>query len=305
MKVVIIGGAGGVGSTAAFHLLCTHRRYEIVLADARPGMTLSHIMDLENVPALSGSRSVVRPGTAEEALDADIVVLSAAVPLRLNTDRAVFLAENARIVGECLAPLRDSGFRGVVLLLTNPVNHLLTWVHRHGFVPRERLIGYTFNDTLRFRTGIARVLGVPPPAVDAWVLGEHGDGQVPVFSRVTVDGSPVRLTALQRTDVLEYTDTWYAKHVALDSGRTSTWSSGLGTARLVEAVASGADALVPAAVVLEGEYGVAGVGLGVPVLLGPDGVREVARWELDPKEAEGMRRAAAGVRKGLHAIDSR
>ncbi|MFJ9007647.1 malate dehydrogenase [Streptomyces canus] len=304
MKVVIIGGAGGIGSSAAFNLLSAQGTYEIVLVDTRPNMITSHTMDLENVLGLGATADTVRGGTPEDALDADVVVLSAAVPLRLNSSRSVFLADNARIVNECLRPLREAGadFGGLVLMLTNPVDPLLTWVHRQGWLPRERLIGYTLNDSLRLRTGIAFALGVPPKDVDAWMLGEHGEGQVPLYSRVRVGGEPVVLTDEQRTVAEEYVDTWYSKHVALDSGRTSTWTTGLGTARLIEAIATGSGTLVPASVVLDSEYGVHGASLTVPVELGPEGVRRIAAWDLPADEAAGMVRAADRVEAGASEL---
>ncbi|MDH6455638.1 MULTISPECIES: malate dehydrogenase [unclassified Streptomyces] len=297
MKVVIIGGAGGIGSSAAFNLLSAQGTYEIVLVDTRPNMITSHTMDLENALGLGTTADTVRGGTPEDALDADVVVLSAAVPLRLNSSRSVFLADNARIVEECLRPVREAGadFGGVVLMLTNPVDPLLTWVHRQGWLPRERLIGYTLNDSLRLRTGIAFALGVPVKDVGAWMLGEHGEGQVPLYSRITVGGERVVLTEAQRTVAEEYVDTWYAKHVALDSGRTSTWTTGLGTARIIEALNTGSGTVVPASVVLDGEYGVHGASLTVPVELRPDGVRRIVTWDLPAEELAGMSRAAAHV----------
>lgn len=303
MKVVIIGGAGGIGSSAAFNLLSAQGTYEIVLVDTRPNMITSHVMDQENALALGATPDTVRGGTPEDTLDADVVVLSAAVPLRLNSSRSVFLADNAAIVDQCLRPLRDSDFGGVVLMLTNPVDPLLTWAHRQGWLPRHRLVGYTLNDSLRLRTGIAHALGVHPKDVGAWMVGEHGEGQVPLYSRITVGGESVVLTDEQRAVAEEYADSWYSRHVALDSGRTSTWTTGLGTARLIEAMATGSGTVVPASVVLDGEYGVHGVSLGVPVELGRDGVRRVVEWDLAPGERLGMQRAAARVEAAVADLD--
>ncbi|GAQ55278.1 malate dehydrogenase [Streptomyces acidiscabies] len=303
MKVVIIGGAGGIGSSAAFNLLSAQGTYEIVLVDTRPNMITSHVMDQENALALGATPDTVRGGTPEDTLDADVVVLSAAVPLRLNSSRSVFLADNAAIVDQCLRPLRDSDFGGVVLMLTNPVDPLLTWAHRQGWLPRHRLVGYTLNDSLRLRTGIAHALGVHPQDVGAWMLGEHGEGQVPLYSRITVGGESVVLTDEQRAMAEEYADSWYSRHVALDSGRTSTWTTGLGTARLIEAMATGSGTVVPASVVLDGEYGVHGVSLGVPVELGRDGVRRVVEWDLAPGERRGMQRAAVRVEAAVADLD--
>jgi malate dehydrogenase len=303
VKVVIIGGAGGIGSSAAFNLLSAQGTYEIVLVDTRPNMIASHTMDLENALGLGTTADIVRGGTPEDAIDADVVVLSAAVPLRLNASRSVFLADNARVVADCLRPLREANeFDGVVLMLTNPVDPLLTWTYRQGWLPRQRLIGYTLNDSLRLRTGIGLALDVPVTDVDAWMLGEHGEGQVPLYSRIMVNGEPVELTEQQRRAAEEYADTWYTKHVALDSGRTSTWTTGLGTARLIEAMATGSDTLMPASVVLEGEYGVHGVSLSVPVSLGPQGVRHIERWDLPTDELDGLGEAAARVEAAVSEL---
>ncbi|MGH3584736.1 MAG: lactate/malate family dehydrogenase [Pseudonocardia sp.] len=302
MKVVIIGGAGGIGSSAAFNLLLSTVAYDVVLVDTKPTMVTSHAMDLENAVALGASTSTVRGGTLDDAIDADIVVLSAAVPLRLNTSRSVFLTDNARIVGELLAPLGGSRFAGTVLLLTSPVDALLTWVHRNGWVARERLVGYNLNDSLRLRTGVAQTLQVHPRAVDAWVLGEHGEGQVPLYRRVTVDGEPVILDDEQRAAVESYVNTWYQRHVALDSGRTSTWTTGLGVARMVDALSTGSGTVLPASVVPDGEYGISGVGVGVPVVLGRTGVDHIVEWELSSAEQQGMTAAAARVESSVSQL---
>jgi malate dehydrogenase len=302
VKVVIIGGAGGIGSSTAFNLLAAEGTYEVVLVDTRPNMISSHTMDMENAVALGRTSTTVRGGTAEDALDADVVVLSAAVPLRLNSSRQVFLQDNARIVGDVLSPIAAADFAGVVLMSTNPVDPLLTWAHRQGWFPRQRLIGYTLNDSLRLRTGIAQALGRHPREIDAWTLGEHGEGQVPLYSRVEVAGQAVTLTPEQRAAAQTYVDTWYPRHVALDSGRTSTWTTGLGTARMIEAMATESDALLPASVVLDGEYGISGVSLSVPVELNRKGVTRIREWDLAPDERSGLSAAAARVEEALNHL---
>ena len=295
MKVVIVGGGGGVGSCVAFSLATSDRAFDIVLCDARPHMVTSHVMDLENAVALADGASTVRGGTIEDAADADVVVFCAAAPLRLNTSRSVYLAENHRIVTTALAELRATGFDGILLLLTNPVDPLLTWIHRQGWPERRRLIGYSLNDSLRLRTAVASVRGCHPRDVGAWVVGEHGAGQVPLFSRIAVHGSRIALDDGERATVREYLDTWYTRHVALDSGRTSTWSSGLGAAHLIRAMAADEGVVVPVCAVLDGEYGVHGVGVCVPVVLGREGVMSIAEWELEPAELSALQAAARNV----------
>jgi malate dehydrogenase len=288
MKVAIAGGAGGVGSSLAFNLLIHPEPFDVVVIDRRPEKVLSHVMDLEQVLGLGGGRSV-RAGGYDDLAGADVVVVCAAAPLTENTSRAVYLADNARIVaaiGE-----RLGGWDGVLIMVTNPVDALCT---RYGG-DRRRVLGYTLNDSLRLRTAIAQARGVPPQAVEAWMLGEHGDAGVPVFSRVTIAGRPVELSDEERSAAHEFVRTWYRRHVALDSRRSSTWTSGAGVARMVAALRAGGEWV--ASVRLEGEYGIEGVSVGVPVTLGPGGAEAVHEWELAPDELAGLRRAAEAIRR--------
>jgi malate/lactate dehydrogenase len=304
MKVAVIGGAGGIGSSVAFSLLRTDHHYEIVVIDNRDNMIVSHVMDLQDALSLGGATSVVG-GEMSDALDADIVVLSAAVPLTLNTSRDIYLHDNAVIVGGIVDQLAAGGFAGILLLMTNPVDPLLTWVARRTGWARERLLGYTLNDTQRFRTGLAQALDVAPQRVSCWVVGEHGAGAVQVFSTVTLDGKPVELTPDQRAHALDYAHNWYVRHVALDSGRTSTWSSGIGGALMVDAIARPTGEPFPASVILEGEYGVTGVSSSSPVVLGAHGLEKVVEIPLTSDESAQFIEAAAKIdelSRGLEGV---
>jgi malate dehydrogenase len=118
---------------------------------------------------------------------------------------------------------------------------------------------------------------------------------VPVFSHVSVAGERVTLAAGEPAAALEFVRGWYHRHVALDSRRSSTWTSGAGVARMVAALRGGGD-VYAASVRLDGEYGISGVSLGVPIRLGPGGVEAVHEWELDAEELAGLQRAADVIR---------
>jgi malate dehydrogenase len=302
VKVEIVGGGGGVGSSAAFNLLTSPNEYEVVLADRRPEMVASHVMDLEQVLEQGGNGSI-RGGELSEVLDADVVVVAASAPLTVNVSRLDYLTANAEIVEELVAVLADAGGRwpGTLVVVTNPVDPLCTWIQRRTGIDRARVLGYTLNDSLRLRTGIAKALRVDPGTVDAWVLGEHGDACVPLLDRVRVGDGPVFLTPEVRADAEEFLRTWYVRHVALDSGRSSTWTSGVGVAAMVDAVAHGAEELWPVSLVLEGEYGVEGVALSVPVSL-RDGSAAIHEWELSTPEQEAFERAAELVREATERV---
>jgi malate dehydrogenase len=303
VKVALFGGAGGVGASAAFNLLVGGGALEVVVIDSRPWMVTSHVMDLQQVLEQGASGSV-REGDEGDLADSDIVVVCASFEEGLSDSRMNFLERNGAIVRSAAEALgRDWG--GVALMVTNPVDPLVMLFREVSGLDRRRVVGYTLNDTLRLRTGIGLALGVDPGRVDAWVVGEHGDSSVPLFTRVRVDGEPVELSPEQRAASTEFTQGWFAKHKALDSGRSSTWTSGLGAARMVTAIANDCDAPFPASVVLEGEYGLDGVSVSVPIALGRDGVQEIYEWEISDEERSSLHAAADAVRAAAASLNGR
>jgi malate dehydrogenase len=292
-----------VGASVAFNLLMGGGEFDVVMLDRRPEMVRSHVLDLEQVLE-QGVRGTVREGSENDIAQADILVVTAALPLTVNDSRMVYLEGNARIVASVVERL-PAGWPGVLLLVTNPVDPLCTLVQGRAGLDRHRVLGYTINDSLRLRTGIGRVLGVAPGRISAWSIGEHGPLAVHLWDRVELDGAAVTLDRGQREQVEDFVGNWYVRHVALDSGRSSTWTSGLGVARMVRAIANGETNPWPASVPLEGEYGISGVSLSVPVSLGPDGVTHIHEWELTADQAAGLRKAADYVRDAVAALAER
>jgi len=301
VKVVIAGGAGGVGASVAFNLLLGPGDDEVVLLDRRPEMVTSHAMDLQQVLE-QGAIGSIRGGDDEDLPGADIVVVAASAPLTVNESRMVYLDANARIVAGVTDRL-PAGWDGVLLVVTNPVDPLCTWVQQRSGIERSRVLGYTLNDSLRLRTGIGRALGLAPGRVEAWMIGEHGNLAVPLFDRVSVDGASVRLSDDQRAEVKDFIGNWYVRHVGLDSGRSSTWTSGLGVARMVSAITHGApDQVWPASVMLAGEYGIEGVSLSVPVSLRAGAAGQILEWELTTEQRRGLQNAADFVREAVQGL---
>lgn len=294
-KVAIVGAAGGVGSATAYTLAREGIASEIVLVDTRTRVLESHRMDLEQLRPL-GAPCEFRIGGEAELAEVDIVVVSASTPLRSNTTRRDYLAGALPIAHSVGLALTDRSWPGLVLVATNPIEPVCAALAAAAGLPRWQVIGYTFNDTLRLRTAIGQALRVSPERVEAWVLGEHGEHLVPLWSRVMVDKERVRLDAASRARADDYLRTWYSRIVALDSGRTTTWSTAAGLSRMVAAALASSDAVFAAAVALDGEYGVRDAVLGVPVRLGPTGVRDLLEWPLDAKEQRAFEDAAAAVR---------
>jgi malate/lactate dehydrogenase len=302
VRIAIVGGGGGVGSSLAFNLLVRPEPFAVGLVDGHSGMARSHEMDLQQVVAAGATGSISVVGH-EDVADAVVVVITAAAPLTVNRSRMVYLRENAPIMRAVTAAITPS-WPGTLVIVTNPVDPLCTWLRQELGLDRRRVLGYTANDSLRLRTAVGEELGVPAHSVDAWVLGEHGDACVPLYDRVRVDGEPVELTAAQRAVAEDFLRNWYIRHVALDSGRSSTWTSGHVIARMIaELLGPPTPRPWPASVVLAGEYGIDGVALTVPVTLGHGGVERVHEWELTDEQAAGLRAGAEIVRAALAAVD--
>ena len=303
VKVTIVGGGGGVGSSTAFNLLIAGAGYEVALVDTRAEMVVSHVMDFDQVTELF-PRSFARSGTAADIVESDVVVVSAAAPLVVNTSRLVHLQENAVILDE-IGEHVPAGWPGVVIVATNPVDPLVTRLRAQLGCDRRRILGYTLNDSLRLRTGVERALGLAAGTVEAWTLGEHGDSNVPLLDRVSVDGEPLSLSPEQAAAAVEYARTWYVRHVALDSGRSSTWISGLGLARMVRSIAEDRRERWPASIVLDGEYGIRGVAISVPVELGEGGAGRIEEWALQESQLAALRHSADCVRDALAELPHR
>jgi malate/lactate dehydrogenase len=301
LKVLIAGAGGGVGASVAFNLLLSPLACEVVLLDSRRKMVLSHAMDLEQVLEQGGT-GTVRAGDYDDVAGADVLVVTASAPLTVNDSRMVYLEANAAI----LAPLLDRlppGWSGVLIVVTNPVDPLCTWAQRRTGLDRRHLLGYTLNDSLRLRTAVAKALATAPGRVQGWTIGEHGDLAVPLLDRLELDGRRVVLDDVQRAQVQEFIGSWYVRHVALDSGRSSTWTSGLGVARMVTTCLSANDPeLWPASVMLEGEYGIEAVSLSVPVTLAAGGVRAIHEFPLSESQSKALRAGAEFVRSAADGL---
>jgi malate dehydrogenase len=301
VKIAIAGGAGGVGSSLAFNLLLAQESDEIVLIDPNESLVESHVMDLEQLIELEPG-STVRGGDLDDASDADVLVISAAVPLTLAKSRGAYLVDNGRIV-EVIASAVPLGWSGVAIMVTNPVDPLVVRFRERTGMERRRVLGYTLNDSLRLRTGISERLGVAAGSVLAWSIGEHGDGHVPVFSQVAVGGEPAILTTRDEQGAEAFLDGWFRRHVALDAGRTSTWTSGRGVSRMIAALRNGGGERWPASLVLDGEYGIHGVAVSVPVRLGSGGAEEIEEWKLEPREQARLEEAAGLVRSAVETLE--
>lgn len=269
-RISVIGAAGLVGSSVVTQLATNGLGETVYVQDRRENVLEAHRLDQLDAQAILGHRQPALVSGPPPDGGCDLVVVAASLPEKPDGDRRDFLAGNTGLL-ESLIPevKRQVGDDGVLLLLTNPVDILADWLCReHGFDP-DRVIGYALNDTARFRQAIARELAVSTPDVSASVLGEHGKGQVPIFSTATVCGQPVDWPEGAEGRIRADIDGWFQRYSNLGAGRSSGWATGHGVAYLVRQLTQGQPVLTTAST--RGIDGFPATFMALPTFL--DGVR--------------------------------
>jgi malate dehydrogenase len=300
-SVGILGAAGLVGSGVAAALATSGGCRDLHLVDPKAAVLRAHVIDIAEAQLAAGrSTTKLTITEAESAPEVDLVIVAASAPETPEGDRKHFLTANLRLLRAILpAVQRMAGARGVVLLLSNPVDVLADALTRLAGLPPERIVGYSLNDSLRFRMALGRELGVHPSRIEAWVLGEHGSGQVPLFSRVRLDGRAVELDADSRERVRADVDGWFARWSALHPGRSSGWTTPVGTMTTIAALTSGE--VHPASVWTGNVSHLPPTFVTLPARLSLRGLNGVEDWNLDAAEGPALRRAAESVRTATTA----
>jgi malate dehydrogenase len=284
MKITIIGASGNIGSCAAFNIAINRLADELVLIDTpRQEMVAFHATDMAT--AVTGRDMLVRAGDHEDMTDSDIVVVAAG-SAKVTHSRLEVLPQNLPIIQDISKHVRHFCPDAVVLTATNPVCPLNYAMFRCCELDRRKILGYSYNDTIRFRMLLAQALGVKSSRVEGTVIGEHGNSQVLLFSSVRVDGKPVLIAEdikeKIRQQVSDIQKSLY--ELTEKTGRTAAWTTAAGIAAMCRAIGENTGEIIPCSVVLDGEYGCRSLSMSVPTVLGKGGVREILEWEIDPDE---------------------
>lgn len=291
-----------MGSTIAFVLAQRALVDEIVLIDIKENLAKAHMMDMGQANS-EHNHTAITYGSWDALVNCDIVIMTASMPERKVTSRNEYLTDNMNIVRSVAGFIAKYCPNAAFINATNPLDPFNYIFHKLSGMPARQFVGFSRNDTLRLRWALGKVLNVPTTDVEAIVIGEHGEGQVPVFSTVKVKGMPSTLTPKQKTEAYELIQNWFSNYQALQSGRTSGWTSALGVAHLVEAMVKQTGEILPCSAILEGEYGISNVSVGVPVILGPKGIEQIVELPLTAEERQGLRDAARKVSDILENVN--
>lgn len=299
MKVGVVG-VGKLGGEIAFALARDGIWDELVLTDVAEGLAWAQAEDIRTGIA-ERSDTVVRAGTLEDLKGSAAVLLVAGQGRKPGMTRLDLLHANAPLVRDLSREIVRVAPQTTLVVLTNPVDVVTTIAWTATGLPRERIVGSGgLLDSVRFRCLLADRFSVHPSEVEAVVLGEHGERAVPLFSRVRVRGRPVILDEAQKAEILEELKGLSAK-VIQGKGGTAFGPAGA-TASLLHALMSRRASAVPASVVLQGEYGIKGISLSVPAVVGNGRVLGIEEWSLTPEETTALQQAAQDL--GEFALDA-
>ncbi|SDX77210.1 malate dehydrogenase [Halobellus clavatus] len=291
-KVSIVGAAGTVGAAAGYNLALRDVVDELVFVDIpdKEDETVGQAADTNHGIAYDSNTEVVQ-GTYEDTAGSDVVVITAGIPRQPGQTRIDLAGDNAPIMADIGASLAEHNDDFVSVTTSNPVDLLNRHLYESGERDRHKVIGFGGRlDSARFRYVLSQRFDAPVQNVEATILGEHGDAQVPVFSKVRVDGADPAFSADEREEILG--DLQESAMDVIERKGATQWGPATGVAHTVEAILRDTGEVLPGSIVLDGEYGYEDTAFGVPVKLGSDGVEEVVEWGLDDYEVELMDDAA-------------
>ena len=303
-KAVIIG-AGRVGSHAALCLMFQHLVNEIVFVDVNPEAAAAQAGDLNDLASGLGDNFVIRVGDYSDCGDAHFVIMTAGRSRRPGETRLQMLGGTVKILESMVGPIRDSGFHGILISVSNPCDVVTEYLYRNLGLPRGQVFGTgTLLDSVRLRRALSEIIGVNSKQIQAFCMGEHGDSSFIPTSHIAVQGIDLReylsVTNGKSSDI-DFTDVM--KRVresgsSIVAGKGCT-EFGIGSvvASIVMAVLHNERIVVPLSVHLEGEYGESGICAGVPCVLGDEGIERVLEIDLSYDERKAMRTSCGIIRE--------
>jgi malate dehydrogenase len=296
---VTVVGAGAVGATCA-QVLAASDYADVVLVDIKEGLPQGKALDINQMGAVLGYEpNVVGSNGYDQTAESDVIVITAGVPRTGDMSRDDLVSTNEKIVAQVVESAVVQSPEAILLIVSNPLDAMCHVAKSVSGWPKERVFGMAgILDTARFSTFIAWETGASVKDVTAMVLGGHGDQMVPVVSATTVGGIPLRKLASEDaiTGMVERTAKGGGELVKL-LGTSAWYAPGAAAAQIVDAIMLDEKRVLPCTAYLEGEYGIDGLYMGVPVKLGRGGIEAVVELELSEDEQTMLNESADAVRE--------
>lgn len=301
MKVTIVG-AGNVGATCADVISYRGIASEVVLLDIKEGFAEGKAMDIMQCSTTTGFNTVVSGSTNDYSKTAksDVVVITSGIPRKPGMTREELIGINAGIVKMVSANLIEHSPNTIIIVVSNPMDTMTYLVHKTTGLPKNRIIGMGGAlDSARFKYRLAEALGAPISDVDGMVIGGHSDkGMVPLTRLATRNSVPVSefISEERLEQVMQDTKVGGATLTGL-LGTSAWYAPGAAVSGMVQAIACDTKKIFPCSTLLDGEYGLSDLCIGVPVVLGKNGIESIVEINLSDAEKAHIQESAAGVSK--------
>ena len=307
MKVTVVG-AGAVGASCAEYIALKNFASEVVLVDIKEGFAEGKGMDLMQTASLNGFDTRIKGVTGDysQTAGSDVAVITSGIPRKPGMTREELIGTNANIVKSVVEQLVKYSPNVIVIIVSNPMDTMAYLVHKATKLPKNHIIGMGGAlDSARFRYRLAEALNAPISDVDGMVIAAHSDsGMLPLTRLATYRGVPVSefLSEERLAKVAEDTKVGGATLTKL-LGTSAWYAPGAAVSALVQAIACDQKKLFPCSVLLEGEYGQKDVSVGVPVIIGKDGVEKIVEIALNDAEKAKFSESTQAVREVNKALD--
>ena len=298
-KVTVVGGAGNVGATVA-RGVADKQLADVVVIDIADQKAAGVALDMLEACPIRGSDSrIMGTGDYAESANSDLVVVTSGMPRKPGMSRDDLLTINYKIMQQVTEQVVKHSPNCLIIVVSNPLDAMAQAVYKLSKFPRERVIGMAgVLDSSRMRAFIAKELNVSVENVHAFVLGGHGDTMVPLPRYSTVAGIPItELMDKATIDRISARTAGGGLEITQLVGTSAWYAPGASVVEMVEAILLDKKKIVPCSVFLQGEYGVDGVFVGVPVKLGARGIEQIVQIKLMPEEEAAFKKSAAAVKE--------
>lgn len=303
-KKISVIGAGNVGATAAF-LIAQKQLGDVVMVDIVDGVPQGKALDMAQAgPVEMFDAKLTGSVGYEETADSDVVIITSGSPRKPGMTREDLLNTNAQIVASVAENVVKHSPNTVIVMLTNPLDIMTYHAWKVSGFPAERVVGQAgILDSARFRTFISMELDVSVEDITAMVMGGHGDTMVPLPRYTTVGGIPItQLISPQRIDEISDRTRNGGGEIVELLKVSGYYAAGASLAQMAEAIVLDKKRLIPCSAHLTGQYGIDDLYIGVPIILGADGIEKIVEIDLSSEELDSLHRSAATYREGIGVI---
>ena len=301
MKVTVVG-AGAVGASCAEYIAIKDFASEVVLVDIKEGYAEGKAMDLMQCASLNGFDTKITGSTNDYSKTAgsDVAVITSGIPRKPGMTREELIGINAGIVKSVSSSLIEHSPNVIIIVVSNPMDTMAYLVHKSTNLPKNRIIGMGGAlDSARFKYRLSEALGCPSSDVEGMVIGGHSDkGMLPLIDKAVRNSIPVSefLSEERMNQVVEDTKVGGATLTGL-LGTSAWYAPGAAVSALVQAIGCDQKKMFPCSALLEGEFGLSDISIGVPCILGANGIEKIVEIELSASEKAKLIESAEGVRK--------